>query len=179
LVTLDIEPLTRETFAPFGDVIETEEAAHFTINAGFAERFHDLAGVDVAAGGGRPLISIFRGQPRPTPLRLTLMERHPLGTQAFVPLQDHAWIVVVAAGADPCRPDALRAFRAGGRQGVNYARGTWHHPLIVLAPDHEFVVVDRGGEGANLEEVPFPDSSDIVLRWEGQPVRGRRTRREG
>ena len=162
MAALDIQPLTREAFAPFGDVIETDGAAHFPINAGFAERFHDLAGVDVAAGGGRPLISIFRGQPRPTPLRLTLMERHPLGSQAFVPLQDHAWIVVVAAGADPCRPDALRAFRAGGRQGVNYARGTWHHPLIVLVPNHEFVVVDRG-DGDNLEEVPFPETSDIVL----------------
>jgi ureidoglycolate lyase len=107
------------------------------------------------------------------------MERHPLGTQAFVPLQDHAWIVVVASGADPCRPDALRAFRAGGRQGVNYARGTWHHPLVVLVPDHEFVVVDRGDAGDNLDEVPFPDTSDIVLRLEGQPVRGRRTGREG
>jgi ureidoglycolate lyase len=162
VVALDIRPLTREGFAPFGDVIETDASAHFTINAGFAERFHDLAGIDVTAQGGRPLISIFRGQPRPSPLRLTLMERHPLGTQAFVPLQDHAWIVVVAAGTDPCRPDALRAFRAGGRQGINYARGIWHHPLIVLAPDHEFVVVDRGGEGDNLEEVPF-DTSEVVL----------------
>ena len=162
MVALDIQPLTREAFAPFGDVIETDGAAHFTINSGFAERFHDLACVDVAAERGRPLISIFRGQPRPVPLRLTLMERHPLGTQAFLPLQDHAWIVVVAAGADPRRPDALRAFRAHGRQGVNYARGTWHHPLIVLVPNHEFVVVDRGGDGDNLDEVPF-DSTEVVL----------------
>ena len=162
MVALCIQPLTREGFAPFGDVIEIDGAAHFTINAGFAERFHDLAGVDVATQGGRPLISIFRGQPRTAPLRLTLMERHPLGTQAFVPLQDHAWIVVVATGSDPCRPDALKAFRATGRQGVNYARGTWHHPLIVLTPDHKFVVVDRGGEGDNLEEVAF-GAADVVL----------------
>ena len=162
MTALDIQPLTREAFAPFGDVIETEGSAHFTINAGFAERFDDLASVDVAAEGGRPRISFFRGQPRPTPLRLILMERHPLGTQAFLPLRDHAWIVVVAAGADPCRPDALRAFRASGRQGVNYALGTWHHPLIVLVPDHEFVVIDRGGEGANMEEVPF-DTTEVVL----------------
>jgi ureidoglycolate lyase len=163
MTALEIELLTREGFAPFGDVIETDGSPHFAINAGFAERFHDLASVDVAAGGGQPLISIFRGQPRPPPLRLTLMERHPLGSQAFFPLQDHSWLVVVAAGTDPCRPDGLRAFRAGGRQGVNYARGTWHHPLIVLTPDHDFLVIDRGGEGANLEEVPFPDTSDIVL----------------
>jgi ureidoglycolate lyase len=159
---LKIQPLTREAFAPFGDVIETDGSAHFTINAGFAERFHDLANIDVAAEDGRALISIFRAQPRPIPLRLTLMERHPLGTQAFFPLHDRDWLVVVAAGPEPRVPDALRAFRAGGRQGVNYARGTWHHPLIVLTPDHDFLVIDRGGDGANLEEVPF-DDAEIVL----------------
>ena len=159
---LEIHPLTREAFAPFGDVIETQGSPHFAINAGFAERFHDLANIDVGAEGGRPLISIFRGQPRPVPLRLTLMERHPLGTQAFFPLDERDWLLVVAAGPDPREPAALRAFRASGRQGVNYARGTWHHPLIVLTPDHDFLVVDRGGDGANLEEVPF-DDVEVVL----------------
>ena len=159
---LKIHPLTREGFAPFGDVIEAQGSPHFAINAGFAERFHDLANIDVAAEGGRPLISIFRGRPRPIPLKLTLMERHPLGSQAFFPMHDREWIVVVATGTNPVEPAALRAFRAAGRQGVNYARGTWHHPLIVLTPDNDFLVVDRGGGGANLEEVPF-DDAEIVL----------------
>ena len=166
MTLLEIEPLTRAAFAPFGDVIETEGSEHFPINAGFTERFHDLARVDVAAQGGRPLINIFLGQPRPTPLRLTLMERHPLGSQTFFPIDDRDWLVVVAEGPDPTRPDALRAFRASGRQGVNYACGTWHHPLIVLTPDHAFLVIDRGGEGANLEEVPF-DATDVVLEGSG------------
>lgn len=160
---LAVEPLTREDFAPFGEVIETLGASRYAINAGFAERFHDLACIDVATEGGRPLVSIFRGQPRATPLRLTLMERHPLASQAFIPLDNRAWIIVVASGPDPCQPHGLRAFRAGGRQGVNYARGTWHHPLIVLTPDHEFLVIDRGGESANLDEMPFPDSTEVVL----------------
>lgn len=158
---LDIQPLTRAAFAPFGDVIETPGAAHFAINSGFAERFHDLARIDAA--GGRPLLSIFRAQAREMPLRLTLMERHPLASQAFFPLQDRDWIVVVASGPDPCQPHALKAFRGGGRQGVNYARGTWHHPLIVLTPDHEFLVIDRGDAGANLDEVPFPESTEVML----------------
>lgn len=161
--TLTPQPLTRAAFAPFGEVIETEGSRHFPVNGGLAERYHDLAGIDVAAQGGRALVSIFRGRPRPMPLRLTLMERHPLGSQAFVPLHDRDWLVVVSAGPDPCRPQALRAFRAGGRQGVNYARGTWHHPLIVLTPDQEFLVIDRGGDGTNLEEAPFPDTSEIIL----------------
>jgi len=160
---LAAEPLTRANFAPFGEVIETQGAAPFATNAGFAERFHDLASIDVASMGGRPLVSIFRAQPRATPLRLTLMERHPLASQAFIPLHDRDWIVVVACGPDPCRPHCLRAFLAAGRQGVNYARGTWHHPLIVLTPDHEFLVIDRGGEGANLDEVPFPDSTEVIV----------------
>lgn len=162
-IRLTPEPLTGAAFAPFGDVIEAEGAEHFPINAGFAERFHDLARIDVAAAGGHPLVNIFRGQPRPAPLRLTLMERHPLGSQAFVPLQDREWLVVVADGADPLEPRALRAFRATGRQGVNYARNVWHHPLIVLTPDHEFVVIDRGGDGANLEEVPFPGAHGVIV----------------
>jgi len=161
---LAAEPLTRANFAPFGDVIETTGAPHFATNAGFAERFHDLARIDVDSAGGRPLVSIFRAQPRAKPLRLTLMERHPLASQAFFPLQDHVWIVVVANGPDPCQPQALKAFRAGGRQGVNYARGTWHHPLIVLTPDHEFLVIDRGDDGgANLDEMAFAASTEVVL----------------
>ena len=160
---LKIQPLTRAAFAPFGDVIETPGASHFAINSGFAERFHDLACIDVTSAGGRPLVSIFRAQPRELPLRLTLMERHPLASQAFGPLQDRDWMVVVASGPDPCQPRALQAFRAGGRQGVNYARGTWHHPLIVLTPDHEFLVIDRGDEGANLDEMPFPESTEVIL----------------
>ncbi len=162
-LTLIPQALTAAAFAPFGEVIETEGSRHYPINGGFAERYHDLAGIDVVAGGGRALVSIFRGRPRPVPMRLTLMERHPLGSQAFVPLDDRDWFLVVSAAPDPCRPEGLRAFRAGGRQGVNYARGTWHHPLIVLEPGHEFLVIDRGGEGTNLEEVPFPDASDVIL----------------
>ncbi|HSM20310.1 MAG TPA: ureidoglycolate lyase, partial [Hyphomicrobiales bacterium] len=100
-ITLTPQPLTRAAFASFGEVIETEGSRHCPINAGLAERFHDLANIDVAAEGGRPLLSIFRGQPRPVPLRLTLMERHPLGSQAFFPLHDREWIVVVDSGPSP------------------------------------------------------------------------------
>ena len=160
---LKIQPLTRANFAPFGEVIETHGAPHFATNAGFAERYHDLACIDVTSAGGRPLVSIFRAQPRATPLRLTLMERHPLASQAFFPLQDHDWIVVVASGPDPCQPHALKAFRASGRQGVNYARRAWHQPLIALTPDHEFLVIDRGDEGDNLDEMPFPDSTEVMV----------------
>ena len=156
------QPLTRASFAPFGDVIETQGCTPLAINDGFAERFHDLARLEVAAEGGRALVSIFRGQPRPSPLRLAVMERHPLASQAFFPLHDRDWLVVVAAGPDPVAGRALRAFRAGGRQGVQYGRNVWHHPLLVLVPDHEFLVVDRDGPGDNLEEVSFATPAVLV-----------------
>ena len=162
-LVLDPRPLTREAFAPFGEVIETEGANHYPINEGTTTRFHDLARVDVAAGDGRPLISIFRGLARPQPIRLALMERHPLASQAFYPLSDHPWLVVVAAGDDPLVRDNLVCFAASGRQGVNYARGVWHHPLLVLEPSQDFLIVDRGDLGGNLEERRFTPGDAVLI----------------
>ena len=149
------QPLTRDAFAPFGDVIEMEGAAHFTINQGFAERFNDLAGVDVSSEGGLTNVSLFLGQPRPQPIAIRLMERHPLGSQIFLPLQDRPWLVLVAEDVHDIK--SYRAFTATGRQGVNYARNVWHHPLLVMDADSRFIVVDRKGPGNNLEEVWFAE----------------------
>lgn len=136
-------------------MIETDGAQCLSINEGTTERFHDLAGVDVTSDGGSPLISIFRGQPRPQPIAIRMVERHPLGSQAFIPMQDQDWFVVVAASGDTPQVSELRAFHATGRQGVNYRPGVWHHPLLVLKPDSDFLVVDRGGPGQNCDEVWF------------------------
>jgi len=144
-------PLTSEAFRPFGDVIEMAGAAHYTINQGFTERFNDLAFVDVAPEGGTANVSLFLGQPRPAPFEIRLMERHPLGSQAFIPLQDRPWLVLVAGEAHDIT--SYRVFTATGLQGVNYARNVWHHPLLVLDADSRFLVVDRKGPGDNLEEV--------------------------
>ena len=145
------EPLTRAAFRPFGDVIDMDGAAHYTINQGFTERFNDLSFVDVAPEGGTTNVSLFLGQPRPAPVEIRLMERHPLGAQAFVPLQDRPWLVLVAG--DVHDHSSYRAFTATGRQGVNYARNVWHHPLLVLDADSRFLIIDRKGPGNNLEEV--------------------------
>jgi ureidoglycolate lyase len=148
---LTVRLLTREAFAPFGDVIDLDGAQHFPINEGTTERYHDLANVDVYDQGGRPLINVFRGQPRRLPFEVKMVERHPLGSQAFIPLDQRPYAVIVAQGAEP-HPDGLRAFITRGWQGVNYAKGVWHHPLIALETVSDFVVVDRGGEGHNLQE---------------------------
>lgn len=154
-VALEVEALTSEAFRPFGDVIMTEGADERVINQGTTTRFHDLANIDVGNEDGAPLISIFRAVARPRPLQIAMLERHPLGSQAFFPLSHEDWIVVVAEGGDRPELATLRCFRARGDQGVNYRACIWHHPLVVLAPCQDFIVVDRGGKGDNLEECPF------------------------
>jgi ureidoglycolate lyase len=146
MITLTPQPLTRAAFTPFGEVVEIEGAQHFPINQGYAERYNDLARVDASATN----VSIVIAKPRPSPIRLDLMERHPLGSQIFYPLQDRPWLVVVCG--NPSDPASFRAFAATGRQGVNYTRNVWHHPLLVVDTDSRFMVVDRKGKGGNLEE---------------------------
>lgn len=155
--TLAIEPLTRAVFAPFGDVIELEGAKQVPINLGTTIRYHDLAKIDVADEGGRPLVNLFRGQPRQLPFEVTMLERHPLGSQAFVPMNDRPYLVVVAP-AGVLDPQGIRAFVTSGWQGVNYAKGVWHHPLIALGEVSDFIVVDRGGDGLNLNEQDLEES---------------------
>lgn len=143
------QPLTAASFAPFGDVIATG-ADPVMINNGTTERHHDLAKVDVLGQGAHTLINIFRGQPFTPPVEIRMMERHPLGSQAFMPLSDLPYLVVVAQDDDgaPGWPVAFLAEKTG----VNYRANVWHHPLISLEAVSDFLVVDRGGEGVNLEE---------------------------
>lgn len=159
--TLDVQPLTREAFAPFGEVIEASDAVrHFTINAGNTERYHDLA--DIAPGPeGRVIVSIFRGQPRSLPFTVQMMERHPLASQAFIPMSGRPYLVVVAPAGAPPRLEDLRVFLARGNQGVNYAAGVWHHPLLALEAQSDFLVVDRAGPGHNCDEIPLEGSATI------------------
>ena len=155
--TLAIEPLTREAFAPFGDVIELEGAKQIPINLGTTIRYHDLANVDVTDEGGRTLVNLFRGQPRALPFEITMMELHPLGSQAFIPLNDKPYLVVVAPAGE-LDESKIRAFVTSGWQGVNYAKGVWHHPLLALGDVSDFIVVDRGGDGHNLNEQNLRES---------------------
>ena len=147
------EPLTAEAFAPWGEVLEAR-GAHALINEGRCRRFTDLATLDIAEG--RAGVSFFAAEPRRLPMELRMVERHPLGSQCFLPMAPGAWLVVVAPDADG-QPGSPRAFLAGDGQGVNVARDTWHGVLCPLAGDGErgarlFAVVDRIGPGANLQE---------------------------
>jgi len=158
-----LSALTREAFTAYGDVIQVEGSAHCTINGGYAERYHDLAKIDVLERGGRALISIFRATPRPVPVHIETMERHPLSSQAFIPLSEVPFLVVVAPpGAQPT-PESLLGFVTNGRQGVNYHRGVWHHALLALDRPCDFLVVDRGGPGPDCDEVRL-DNREIFLQ---------------
>ena len=152
-IVLTAVPLTAAAFAPFGDVIETVGHTPRLINEGTSERFDDLASVDVLANGGRPLISIFKATPRPLPLKVKGLERHPLSSQAFYPLDGLPFLVVVAEPGDGPWGGRMRAFRAAGNQGVSYRRNTWHHALLALGQTCHFLVIDRGGSEENCDEV--------------------------
>lgn len=163
-----IRLLTHELFAPFGDLIEANTLARqYTINHGLTTRFHDLAQIDTAQQGGKTGVSIFRSQPLPLPLELTVMERHPLGSQLFMPLSDTPYLVVVARAGD-FNPAGIEVFFAQGGQGVNYRAGTWHHFSLALYKPSDFLVIDRIGSGHNCDEVQLPEA--LIIRTEDLPA---------
>ena len=153
---LEVRPLTRTGFARFGDVIEIEGARSFPINDGTCIRFNDLAKIDVTTQDGRAAISVFRGQPVSFPVHLAEVERHPLGSQAFMPMGEIPFLIVVAADAGGGKPGEPFVFLSNGRQGVNYAKGVWHHPLLSLDKVSDFLVVDRAGQGENCDVAALP-----------------------
>jgi ureidoglycolate lyase len=158
---LETLPLTKEAFAPYGDVISVAENNHFLINNGSTERYHDLAKVETL-DGGHTLINIFRATPLQYPLQVKMVERHPKGSQAFIPTNGRSYLVLVAPAGEIVSPTDLRLFLASGDQGVNYHTGTWHHPVLALEQISDFLVVDRGGEGHNCDELFFEEQDIIV-----------------
>ena len=154
MIALQPVPLTKDNFASFGEVVQVDWTKHIKINQGFADRFDDLVNIDVTDEQGQVKVSLFEANPRPQPIVINIMERHPLGSQMFYPLQNRPWLVVVCK--NPADASSYRAFTATGQQGVNYAKNTWHFPLLVMELCNRFIVVDRKGPGNNLEEVQAP-----------------------
>jgi len=153
--------LTSEAFAAFGDVIEASaNAKSFPINEGFTQRYHDLANIDVNDNNGHPLINIFRSTPLAQPIAIKMMERHPYGSQAFIPLGENPYLIVVAPAGE-FELSKLEVFIATASQGVNYHKGTWHHFCLALNGQSDFLVVDRGGVGDNCDVIAL-DGSLII-----------------
>jgi len=159
--------LTAEAFTAFGDVIEaSSQANNFAINDGFTQRYHDLAKVDVAGADddnnkGHALINIFRSTPLTQPIAIKMMERHPHGSQAFIPLGENPYLVVVAPAGE-FELGKIEVFLASSKQGVNYHKGTWHHFCLALNSESDFLVVDRGGNGDNCDVLELDGSLVIA-----------------
>lgn len=157
-IHLKTEMLTAEALAPYGDVLDASGTPDKTINQGKCGRFHDRAQLDFS--DGKAGISIFKGEKETLPLKLELVERHPEGSQAFVPMSDASFLVVVARDENGVPKDP-KAFLTQPGQAINFHRGTWHGVLAPLSEPGLFAVIDRIGAGANLEEHWF-DTSYII-----------------
>lgn len=162
-ITLSASPLSAKTFAPYGDVIEVCDSNQtLSINYGSTTRHHDLATIDTQAEGGRPIVSIFRADACRLAHRVKVMECHPLGSQAFMPLGNQPYLIVVAQAGE-FDVHGLSAFIAQAHQGVNYHRGIWHHYCLPLNGAMDFLVIDRGGEGNNCDEYTIPETTMITV----------------
>lgn len=160
------EPLDVKEFQPYGDVIEIENRPSRVINYGYAERYENLAELDLM-DQGKPALSIFKAKPVAFPFSITRMERHPKASQAFIPKRDSKFLVVVAEASETINVNNLRLFITNGRQGINFKRGVWHHFLLTVGSVQEFVVIDRSNPDDNTEEVdlkqPYPIISKITI----------------
>ena len=154
-------PLTSTAFAPFGDVMDCTGNADQLINQGFCNRFHDRAALNFESGG-RAGISLFHAKPRQIPYTLDLMERHPLGSQAFIPMHQNPFLVIVAADQDGV-PSMPNAFITTAGQAINIHQNVWHGVLTPLSDPGLFAVVDRIGDGTNLQEYSFGEPYVVDL----------------
>jgi len=157
------EPLTRAAFAPFGEVIESADNPSYPINYGMADRYHALARVQVDTPQGVPVVSLVNSKKYPLPQKVRVVERHPLGSQAFIPRGNTPFIVVVAEPGEPPAASQLHAFITNGEQGINYHAGVWHGLLLTPFDAMSFICVDRDGVGDNCEEHHYAEQDQYLL----------------
>jgi len=147
-------PLTSEGFSSFGDVVDSRGGIFMTINDGYARKYANLATIDTQEANGTTAVHIFVARKRQFPLQINMLEKHPFFSQAFIPRDKQPFIVVVAPAGEEPNLSQIQAFITDGEQGVNYARGVWHFPLISLGNDNQFITIDRrhNDSGDTLEQ---------------------------
>ena len=148
-ITINPKPITKENFSKYGDVITTKDIKPLEINDGYAKRFDGIANLDTSIDGGETTICIFSALKRSFPMKINMMEKHPLGSQAFIPMQETTFLVLVAPKGSKPNINEIESFIVPPHIGVNYDPGIWHFPLI-STKDMNFLVVDRKGSGDNL-----------------------------
>ena len=161
--TIAPKPITKENFSNFGDLITTKNIEPITINDGYAKRFDNIAKLDTSKENGKTTISIFSALKRTFPMKVNMMESHPLGSQAFIPMKETTFLCFVAPSGEKPDLNKIESFIIPPGLGINYKPGTWHFPLI-STEDMNFLVVDRKGSGDNLK-IQKLDSEDIVLKY--------------
>ncbi len=157
------KPITKENFSKFGDVITTINIKPLEINNGYAKRFNDIAKIDTSNENGKTTISIFSALKRSFPMKIDMMEKHPLGSQAFIPMKETTFLTLVAPEGEKPDLEKIESFIVPKGIGVNYKIGIWHFPLI-STEDMDFLVVDRIGLGDNLV-IENLDNKDISLKY--------------
>lgn len=155
--------ITKENFSKFGDMITTKNIKPLDINNGYAKRYDDIAKINTSKDNGETTISIFSALKRTFPMKIDMMEKHPLGSQAFIPMKETTFIAFVAPNGDKPDLNKIEAFIIPPGIGINYNPGTWHFPLI-STEDMNFLVVDRKGSGDNLVIENLKDKK-IILKY--------------
>ena len=157
---LKIEKLSTESFLPFGDIINKKSSSkQLSINQGTTVRHHNISELKLTDQNGKPAISIFSGSPRDIPIQIKIMEKHPIASQSFLPIQNHDWLVVVSKEKNDLPDlDTLRCFKVDGNLGITYKANVWHHPLLVKKKQ-DFWIIDRIQDeeisSINLKEYHF------------------------
>ena len=161
----NVKPIivNRSNFAEFGDLISTNDVNPIDINAGYAKRFDNLADLNTLENGGKTIVSIFSALKRTFPMKIDMMEKHPLGSQAFIPMKETTFLVFVAPPGDFPEVNKIQSFIIPPKTGINYKRGIWHFPLI-STEDTNFLVIDRKGKGENLIIHKF-EKEKIILSY--------------
>ena len=155
--------INKSNFAPYGDLISTENITPIDINAGYAKRFDNLADLNTSKDNGKTILSIFSALKRTFPMKIDMMEQHPLGSQAFIPMKETTFLSFVAPLGKTPDIDKIQSFIIPPNHGVNYKAGIWHFPLI-STEDTNFLVIDRKGKGENLIIHKF-EKEKIILHY--------------
>tara|TARA_B100000405_G_scaffold22882_1_gene16957 strand:- start:111 stop:605 length:495 start_codon:yes stop_codon:yes gene_type:complete len=148
-IKINPKKVSKKNFKKFGQIIDTSKKKYFKINNGYAKRYDNLGKIDTASKKGRTNVSIFSAKKRRFPMKIDMMEKHPLGSQAFVPMKETSFLVFVAPKAKVPNLKKIESFRIPKQKGINLNRGIWHFPLI-STKNMNFLVIDRKGKGNNL-----------------------------
>ena len=164
-MSIDVKPkqITKENFSKYGDLISTVNVKPTNINDGFAQRYDDLAKLDTIKDSGKTIVSIFSALKRSFPMKIDMMEKHPLGSQAFIPMDDTKFLVFVAPRGNKPNINKIQSFVVPKQTGVNYNAGIWHFPLISMK-NMNFLIVDRKGKGNNLVIYKFKKDKIILKK---------------